>query len=291
MLLVDTVQTLTLDVGSASVGAVTVDITRGNGTVLVAGAATTDNNDGTYDYTLAVADNDQLDLLKLDWTVTSTSEVLTTYEEIVGDLLFTIDQARSKTTTGQQKPLASSSAYTDADIAAVRQEITEWFEDVTARSWVRRYCRGEGVGTGHRLLNLATLRLRTADGQPLRRPRATSGVARLISVTVDGTTVPTADIEIDGYMLYHKSGLWTRGAATDPYNVAIEWEYGLSPTPLEARDNGLRLAIKQLVPTEIPAYSQTFTEGGTSISYPGGGYVLPPQVHQWIKRHSPVLVG
>lgn len=288
MLLVDTDQTLSLVVGSASVGAVTVTVTRGDGTEVVAAAATTDNGDGTYSYVLDAASNTRLDQLKAVWT--TPDETYVTYPEVVGNHLFTITDARSKTTTGAQTPLASSSTYPDADIEAVRQEITEWFEDVTDRSWIRRYCRGVAAGTGHRIISLNDFRFRTADGEPLLRPRATFGVASLVSVTVSGVAVDVDDIEVDGHRLYHKGGSWTSGSLSDPLNVAVEWEYGHRPTPREARDNGLRLALKQLIPSDVPSYAQTFSGGDASISYPQGGYVLPAQVHQWIKRHKPVIV-
>lgn len=117
MWLVNTAPTFQLDVGTASVGSVTLTITRAGGTALVTDAATTDNSDGTYDYTLAVGSNDQLDLMRLTWRIVSTGEDIITYEEIVGRLLFTVEEARKfgakADASSGLTPLESSAEYTE----------------------------------------------------------------------------------------------------------------------------------------------------------------------------------
>lgn len=290
MFLVNTARTFTLDVGSASAGTITITITQADGTEIVTDDATTDNSDGTYSYTLAVGLNDQLTTLRLDWEV-ATGEVFTVYDEVVGNLLYTVEQARSKTITGQQTPLSSASSYSDADIARTRQEITEQFEEITGRSWIRRHCRGEATGTGSRVLDLSDTHPRNFDGGVLSRPGRHRHVAEVIAASVNGTALDLADLQIHGSQLLLTSGTWSRGTTSDPFNVEVEWAYGPDPVPPEARENGLRETIKHLVPSDVPVYAQNFTGGDTTTTYPTGGFVFTPRTHQWLKRHKPVLIA
>lgn len=292
MWLVNTAPTFTVDFGSASVGSVTVDITRSDGTALITAGVTTDNTDGTYDYSLSVANNDQLDRLKLDWTVASTSEVLTTYEEIVGSLLFTIDEARNKTITGLQTPLSSSASYSDTAVSDARRRITEQFEQRTGRSWIRRYCRVEVPGSGDRYLSLWDGHARDADGNELAGDGRFRNVASVMSATVNGTTVSTSNIVVDGSYLVLKSGVWSSSTIANPFNVTVEYEYGFKPVPAEANDAGLRVALATLVASDVSDYASTFTNPDGTLSYPQGGLVYPSRVWEWLKQHPrPVMVA
>lgn len=288
MFLVNTSPTFTVDFGSESVGTVTVTVTRADGTEIVTDDSTTDNDDGTYGYKLDLGLNDRLDRLRLTWTIESSGEEFTTFAEIVGSLLFTVDQAQNKTLTGQQTPLASKD---DADIASVRQEITEWFEQKTARSWIRRYCRVELPGTGSRVIDLRDGRNRDSEGDPVGGQGRSRDIAEVISVTIGGTSQTVSEFEVDGSKLIHTGGSFARGTITDPFNVVVEYTYGHHPVPLEATDNGIRMAMKLLVPSDVPAFSTSFTGGDSTSTYPTGGFVLPSQVHQWLKRHQPVLIA
>ncbi len=288
MWLVNTAPTFGIDFGDASVGDVTLTITRADGTAVVTDDATTNNNDGTYSYQLAKANNTQLDRLKLDWEIVPTTEVVTLYEEIVGNLLFAIEQAQNKTLSGQQTPLASKSAV---DIAAARQEITEWFEQKTARSWIRRYCRTELSGSGTRVIDLRDGRNRDTSGNPVGGQGRARDIAEIISVAIGGTSQTVSEFQIDGSKLIHTGGSFSRGTIIDPFNVVVEYAYGHNPVPLEATDNGIRMAMKLLVPSDVPAFASSFTGGDSTATYPTGGFVLPSQVHQWLKRHQPVLVA
>lgn len=79
MHLVDTAPVFTADFGSASVGAVTVDVFRADGTQIITGGATTDNGDGSYSFTLSESLNTRTDSLRVEWSSTTVQRL--TYEE------------------------------------------------------------------------------------------------------------------------------------------------------------------------------------------------------------------
>jgi len=286
MFLVNTEPTFGVSFGTASVGTVTVSVTRSNGSAVDTDAATDDNADGSYSYQLAVADNDQLDTLRLDWKVVSSGEVVTLYEDIVGSLLFTIDQARAKTVTGQQTPLSSTTTYPDFAIARMRELVTEQFEHRTGRSWVSRHCRVELHGSGTRELSLR-------DGHPLDADGRMSGgsgrfydVQRLLSVEVAGVAQTVGDYTLHGRKVIGPT-TWPRASYDSLFNVIIEYEYGVTPVNLEAEENGLRMAVANLVPSDLSAYAMTAAAAGESLAFPQqtGGLVWPPKVWEWLKAN------
>lgn len=108
-----------------SAGTVTVTITRdSDGTTLVSSGATTAGSTGEYKYSLTPTQTASLDLLTVVWSGTSPSGIKnTTYVEVVGAPLFSIQEARARSS------MADKSVYTDAQIAFVRQAATEAIED------------------------------------------------------------------------------------------------------------------------------------------------------------------
>lgn len=293
--LVNTTPTFRLDIGAASVGAVTVDITRGDGTLLIDDGATTDNSDGTYDYTLAVGSNTQLDQLRLDWTITGTSNIVTTYEEIVGSTLFTVEEARAFSAKADAAaaniPLNSATEYPDATIIRERGRILDELERWTGRSWVPRYCRLELRGSGTSVLSLRNGKPRTSDGRQLDRPGRFDSVANIIAADIGGTAVTTTDITIDGDRLLHEADSWTTGTQADPFNVTVEYEYGV-PYIIDGVDRiAMKLLVDRLVPSAFPdrALSIDTDFGTTRLVQPGGPMMNVsriPEVNDWVSRHD-----
>lgn len=289
MFLVNTARTFTLDVGSASAGTITITITRADGTEIVTDDATTDNSDGTYSYTLAVGLNDQLTTLRLDWTV-ATGEVFTVYDEVVGSLLFTIEQARAASTTGLQTPLSNVSDYPDSLLAGWREHITTQFENRTDRGWVRRHCRIEASGTGNRALSVWSAQPRTADGSPLVR-KGRKRPTKIIAATVDGVAVDPADIQISGGHLLRTDGTWTRGTTTDPFNIAIEYEYGDTVVDPEAHRHGLTMIVTKAQPSDIPNYATAYNNrDGSQTLMTEQGWTYPRDVWEWLKNSNKRVV-
>lgn len=298
MFLVNTAATFGVDFGTgSSLGAVTVDITRADGTLLVDDGATTDVGDGTYTFELSVGLNTKIDLLRLEWTVTSTSEVVPTHEEIVGTLLFTIAEARGARFTGQQAPLSNTTTFPDAVIARTREQIVSMFEQKTGRSWVRRYCRVELPGTGGHVLSLAGAHARAADGNSVGGQGRHRDIAKITSATADGVSITPADLVVDGFRVLHTSGTWPAPSTSEPLNVVLEYEYGLDPVPLEARENGLRMVVANLVPSDVPDYAQTFSLAGESTSFQqtdalrGMLRVYPEKVREWLDRNKSLAIA
>jgi hypothetical protein len=292
-----------VDGTATDVGAVTIGITDGNGdTVITAGTATTNNSNGTYTYSLA--DQANPDQLTLTWTRVTTGADLVDRVELVGGWLFTEAQARSfaakADTTSALIPLASSTEYTDAMIADERARIGDNLEYWTGRSWIPRYARVEVPGSGTGYQSLRTGRCRTADGYALNRPARLNDIAELLSVTVNGTAVDVADVEIDQLRswLVRPAGIFASSATADPFNVVVEYVYGM-PYQVDDVDRiALKLLVDRLVPSAFPDRALRWDGAdGSSLSLVQAGGPLRnvsrlPEVNQWVTDHNhKILVG
>ena len=121
------------------VDTVTIGVVDGNGdTVVAAGTATTDNTDGTYEYSLASVTNP--DQLKVTWTDVSSGATLIQRVEVAGSLLFSLAQARAygakADATTAIKPLASTTEYTNDTNREERTRITDELETATGTGWI-----------------------------------------------------------------------------------------------------------------------------------------------------------
>jgi hypothetical protein len=210
----------------------------------------------------------------------------TQHHEIVGSFLFIEAAARNYTVTGQQTPLSSEINFPDAAIARMRELIAEKFEIRTGRSWVSRYCRTELHGTGTRWLNLRDGHPRDAAGWVSGGPGRHYDVQRLISVSVGGVAQTVGDYTLHGRKVVGPTS-WPSASYDNPFNVVIEYEYGVAPISLESEENGLRMVVANLVPSDLSAYAQTLAAAGESISFPqqSGGLVWPPKVWEWLRAN------
>lgn len=274
-----------VDGTATDVGDVTIGVVDGNGaTVVASGTATTNNTDGTYTYSLA--DQDNPGLLTVTWTRDDTGAELVDRLEVVGARLFTEAQARAFDASA----LSSTSTFTDADIAAGRDHVTEQLEHWTGRSWVPRWCRVETYGTGGYRLPLHDASPRTSTGVRLHRPGRLTDIATIRSVTVGGTAVPTSNVVVDGATLVRTDGTWTLPTISDPLNVVVEWDYGLA-YPADGVDRiALLLLRDRLVANPISDRATSFTDelGTHRFETPGrfGNVSSIPEVNMWVKRHD-----
>jgi hypothetical protein len=265
----------------------TVVVTDANGASVTTGSVSKPGSTtGTYRSTLPP----QADLktLKVVWSGALSSDPVefTQQHEIVGDFLFIEADARGYTVTGQQTPLSSETNYPDAAIARMRELITDQFEQRTGRSWVSRYCRTELHGTGSRELSLRDGHPLDADGRMSGGPGRHYDIQRLISVSIAGVAQTVGDYTLHGRKVVGPT-TWPRASWDSLFNVVIEYEYGVTPTNLEAEENGLRMAVANLVPSDLSAYAMTAAAAGESISFPqqSGGLVWPPKVWEWLKAN------
>jgi len=291
-----------LDGTATDVGAVTVGVTDGNGSVVVASAtATTNNTDGTYTYSLA--DQASPNVLTFTWTRTDTGADLVDRVELVGNWLFTESQARSfagkADATSALIPLKSADEYPDAVIADERTRLTDDLEQWTGRGFIPRYARLDIPGNGRSVLSLSDGVCRTSDGYTLHRPGKTNDIGVLLSVTVGGTAATLSEIKIDPTRnhLIHTTGFFTAAAITTPFNVVVEYVYGL-PYLVDGVDRiALKLLVDRLVPSAWPdkALSADTEYGTTRFIQPGGpmnNRTRIAEVNDWVNTHNmKILVG
>ncbi len=201
-------------------GAVTVDITRGDGSSFVAGAATTHGATGHYSYTLAPQAT--LDYFTLVWTGTFGGVVqkITTHTEIVGAFYAPLNDIRA------MAGLGSATNFPNATLEEARQ----WFEDMAEtycqRAFVPRYALDRLDGDGTNAIRLLNIEPRT-----------------ILSCKVNGVT----QTDIATWALY-PTGLVVRPTlvfdvptSTSGFrNVVITYEYGADEPDLELREAALR---------------------------------------------------
>lgn len=283
------------------VGAVTIGIVDGNGDVVVTpGTATTNNADGTYDYTLA--DQPNPDVLTVTWTRTDTSADLVERVELVGAWLFTEAAARSFGAKADAAsgliPLDDEGEYPDDVIADERASIAELLENWTGRGWIPRYCRLELSGNGTNWLDLGEGFARTADGYALHRPGRFSDVGQLLSVSVGGSSQTVGDYRIDTYRnaLISTNETFTVATSDDPFNVVVEFVYGL-PYIVDGVDRiGMMMLVDRLVPSDTDrVLSQDNGYGQVRYVQPGGpnmNRTRLPEVNEWVMAHDArVMIG
>lgn len=283
-----------VDGTATDVGDVTIGIDDGNGDEIVAAAtATTNNADGTYDYSLA--DQPSPDELVITWTRTDTGADLVDRVELIGGTLFTETQARTFQAKADSAsaliPLNSATEYPDAIIADERKRITDDLEYWTSRGWVPRYARVELQGSGGYQLDLANGISRTSDGYQLHRPGRLNDIGYLLTVTVADTAVANSNFKISGRHLIRTDSTWPLPVITNPFNVVVEYVYGM-PYPIDGVDRiALKLLVDRLVPSAFPdrALSVDTDYGTTRFIQPGGpmdNVSRVPEVNAWVKRHD-----
>lgn len=265
---------------ATDVGDVTIEVTDANGDEVVAsGTATTNNADGTYEYELPI--QTALTILYVEWTDDSSGAVLADTIEVVGSHLFSIAEARNYKIVGNQTPLSDTDDYPTATIASWRDQITDLFEQRLQRSFVKRYARVEMSGNGKSYLWLGKGEAVTSDGDRAGGLGRFRDVRKVISVTVDGTSVSLSDVKVlSNGKLIRLSGSWPVGTQTDPLNIVVEYEYGLENP--EATENGLRLLLANSVPSDVSSRA-------TSYSNEDGSFRLttfPVQVEEFLKAYD-----
>jgi hypothetical protein len=268
----------------------TIAITDANGDSVVTGTVSKPvGTTGVYWSILPAQTN--LKALTTVWSgdLSGESVSFTQHHEIVGNLLFTEVEARGARFTGLQTPLSDETKYPDSVIASKRAEITSQFEEITTRSWISRYCRMELHGDGSREISLYRGHAQDVDGNESGGAGRLWEVRRIISVTIDD--IAYADFKLHGRRIINTTGTWPRASYANPFNIVVEYEYGHVPVPLEARENGLRMVVANLVPSDVPDYAQTLSHSGESVSFQqnenlrGSLRVWPEKTRAWLERN------
>ena len=245
-------------------GAVTITITRADGTDLVTSASTSGTGAAGRTYNFTQAQTNQLDTLTVTWT-SATKGTLTDTVEIVGGFLFTVAEAYANDIP---------TIHTAADIAAMRTTVEQEIEKACGCAFVPRYTRDTLDGPGGPTLTLRPLvtnvRTVTANGTPF-----TAGDITALSYGSNGTV--------------HSPRPWACGTS----NIVVGYEHGYQEPPHGIRRAALILTKSWLGGKRSPIDDRAITfnvaEGGTySLAVPGrnGSHFGHPDVDSAIDRYS-----
>lgn len=207
-------------VATAAAGDVTAEVTRADGTTLVAaGAATTSGGTGVYRLALDADDTANLDLLTVTWTDDGDDSTHTTTVEIVGGYYVSVADIRAA------KNLSDTSKFTNPELIAARRWFEDKFERATGVAWVPRYTRLVVDGTGGYTLPVDVMQIRA-----VRSVRAYTSVDDYTAYTAD----ELADLGIDtwGQLRRLYLGTFTAGAK----NYVLEIEHGYDAPPADVKE-------------------------------------------------------
>lgn len=261
----------------ADPGVTTVTVARLDGTVIATGAAT--SGTGAAARTYALAAQSDLDILTVTWTSATHGAVGQTVE-VVGDLLFTLRQARAF----DGGALANTTTYTTDTIEQARVRITNDFARICGVSFLPRVERAVLSGCGGTELLLPQLRVTAV------RSIETRATAESAWTAVAAGDLAAVRIAIGG-VLSVPSGI-DRGVA----NVRATYEHGWEQPPEQIRAAALLVLRHTVVPDDIgPRVTSLTSELGTT-AYATAGRVgnlwsaFPhygiPQVDATLARYS-----
>lgn len=288
-ILVDTPATLSatwyVDGVVADPGAVTVTVTKADGTALYSDEAATGSGAAARTLTLTPADTAELDRLRVVWDSVVYGELVQEYE-IVGALLFTIAELRAfRDQSGQ--PLTDVSKYPVSVIEEARSRITDEFEQILEYAPVPRYRRITLAGDGCVSLPLPDLFIRR-----LRSVETRSGAVWTAFTSED---LDDAFVDSSGELWRDTRGVFARGRG----NIRVSYEYGRDQSNrwfLPLKRAAIILARYQLVDSNVSERTTSFSsEDGTfSLATAGlrGSFYGLPNVDSVLARaslHVPVV--
>jgi hypothetical protein len=209
------------------------------------------------------------------WTfaVGGASQAATTHHRVVGDVLFTLAEARAY----DGGALANSATYPDADILAARDRIADAFAEICGVTFGARYAREVLDGDGSESVRVSSHR---------------ALAVRSIRIRSGATWTAFSTEELADVIVYPRGLLYRETLGTFPAgrrNVEVEYEHGVQPVPAEVRLAALRLLRDQLVksPLDDRATSQAGEFGTFALATAGrnGSYFGLPLVDEVLKRY------
>lgn len=236
--------------------AVTVDVTRSDGTVVAAGAATTGAASAPRVYALAAANNPSLDYLTAVWKVGGVATA-TTYIAVVGGYYASIEEIRAA------EPTLTDTRYPTEVLLRARWETEVEFERISGVPFVPRLVRGRYNGTASSSLVL--------DVGMLRSVRAIRYYSDATTFTLEQaantTAIPPNEFGIARFVTYAS---FLEGLA----NVEVFSEHGYDRPPADVRRAffGRVRTRANMAKSGIPDEATTYApaEGG------GVSFVAPP---------------
>lgn len=269
--------------GSSAVdpGTVTVTITDADGTAVVEDGATVGSGTDPRTYTLTPAQTASPTQLTAVWTsagdgtVAANSQV-TTYAEIRGDLLFTLEEARAH----RRGDLQDTARYPDAVLEAVRFRISEMFDNIVDEAFGTKYERAIVSGNSTYALHLPHLRVTSVRNAAYRTAGGTTWTAY--------TSSELADMFIEHGIVYRESlGYWPLGRQ----NVRIGYEHGYQRIPQEVRRVAMQMLEVFAIPSDIDMRASSFTNEMGTIQYlvtPGltrNAFTTVPDANEVLNRY------
>jgi hypothetical protein len=235
--------------------AVTVDITRADGTAFATGSATTHGTTGQYKYILAPQTN--LEYFTLTWNGTfgGVAQKITTHTEIVGAFYAPLNDIRA------MKGLSNITDFPNAKLEEARQWFEDFAEQFCGRAFVPRFARDLLQADGGDTLLLLHTEPRT-----------------IISCKVSGTTqtgTATWNLYPTG-LVVRDTGLFavpTRNIR----NVEIQYEHGLDEPDMELREAALRAIQYRLLGDSLGLPAEAIA-GGVDVrapTFPNAGQGRP----------------
>jgi hypothetical protein len=236
--------------------AVTVDVTRSDGSTIATGAATTGTTSAPRAYALAAANNLTLDYLTATWKVGGVATA-TTYISVVGGYYASIAEIRAA------EPSLVETKWPDEVILRARWETEAEFERISGVPFVPRLMRGRYSGTGGSSLVLDHGMLRS-----VRTIRYYSDATTFQPEQAANTTaIPPNEFGIARFVTYAS---FNEGLA----NVEIFSEHGYDRPPADVRRAFFARVRSRVTMSKsgIPDEATTYTpaEGG------GMSFVAPP---------------
>jgi hypothetical protein len=230
-------------------GTVTVTVTRDDGTIVTTGSAG-GTGAAARTFQLTAADTAQLDQLTATWTSADLG-TLTTVVEVVGDFLFTINEAHT----------AGLASYTDDQIAGARTRVEQALEDACGAAFVPRYDRATLNGDGTTVLRLT---------RPyLRRVRWASTVTAGVTTALLTTDLSALSLSAAGFVSGYT---WPTGYG----NVLVGFEHGMDRPPEPVRAAALDYARFLLTQdSSIDSRAERLVTDDGTLVFGGGATGLP----------------
>jgi hypothetical protein len=235
---------------ATDIGAVTIGIVDSDGNTIVAsGTATTNNNDGTYEYLLPI--QTQVKKLTISWT--GGSQTQDDELEIVGAWLFTLDDLRAF----KGADLASTTTYPNSVLGDAREAVTDEFEQICGQSFVPRFRREVFAGTGDYVHYAERYK-----------------VKEVIQCTVSGVSVSASNFSVSdaSNIVYRTDGVFSHATTTNPRNVSLSYRHGFETVPAAIKRAALIVAHQRVIEwvegTNVPSRATTWTDAtGTYQSW------------------------
>jgi hypothetical protein len=253
--------------------AATVQISRSDGTELVAETTATEAGTGIVTYTLTPAQTALLDTLTVTWQATfgGWEQTYVDTVEVAGGFLFSLPDLIAL------KP--SNLSWTTAKMTATRTLVEQTIEDACARAFVPRYTLETLSGNG-----MSNLMLKWPDVRSVRTVTVTTagvGTAYTVGELALVAANPTGLVSNTGRV-------WDLGSG----NITIGYEHGPDFTPARVTQAALTLARAWLVkgPVDDRALGVAAPDGGFSfgLATPGrnGSWVGLPEVDAVIDQYN-----